>query len=40
MSQVGANTLAENGITYDEIIKFYYTGVEIVNGYDIQKKRG
>lgn len=29
MSQVGANFLAKNGKTYDEIVKYYYTGVEI-----------
>lgn len=29
MSQYGAKTMAEEGFTYDEIIKFYYTGVEI-----------
>lgn len=29
MSQYGANGYANNGYTYDEIIKHYYTGVEI-----------
>ena len=29
MSQYGAKTMAEEGFKYDEIIKFYYTGVEI-----------
>lgn len=29
MSQVGANYFAKNGMTYDEIVKYYYTGVEI-----------
>lgn len=40
LSQVGANTYAKAGKTYDEIIHHYYTNVSIVNGYDIQKKRG
>ena len=31
MSQVGANQMALDGKTYDEIIKHYYTGVEIKN---------
>ena len=29
MSQVGANYLAKNGMKYDQIIKYYYTGVKI-----------
>jgi stage II sporulation protein D len=29
MSQWGAHAMAELGFTYDEIIKFYYTGVEV-----------
>lgn len=29
MSQYGANALAEEGKTYEEIIKWYYTGVEL-----------
>lgn len=29
MSQYGANTLAREGMTYDEILKWYYTGVEV-----------
>lgn len=29
MSQYGAKAMAEQGYTYDEIIKFYYTGVTI-----------
>lgn len=29
MSQVGANYLAKNGMKYDDIIKYYYYGVEI-----------
>ena len=29
MSQTGANTLAKDGKTYEEIIKHFYTGVEI-----------
>lgn len=31
MSQNGANAMAKNGKTYDEIIKHYYKGVEIEN---------
>lgn len=31
MSQVGANTYAKRGLSYQEIIKHYYTGVEITN---------
>jgi len=29
MSQTGANTMAQNGATYEEIIKHFYVGVEI-----------
>ena len=29
MSQWGANVMAKNGATYDEILKHYYSGVEI-----------
>ena len=29
MSQWGANVMAKNGKTYDEILKHYYTGVDI-----------
>jgi len=29
MSQTGANTMAQNGASYDEIIKHFYVGVEI-----------
>ena len=29
MSQNGANCMAQNGSTYDEIIRHYYSGVEI-----------
>lgn len=29
MSQWGANAMAKQGFTYDEILKFYFTGVEI-----------
>ncbi len=29
MSQTGADSLAKQGKKYDEIIKHYYTGVEI-----------
>lgn len=31
MSQWGANAMAKNGSGYDEILKHYYTGVEITN---------
>lgn len=31
MSQTGADSMAKNGKTYEEIIKHFYTGVEIVN---------
>mgnify|MGYP007056331458 CR=1 FL=1 len=31
MSQTGADSLAKQGKKYDEIIKHYYTGVEIKN---------
>lgn len=31
MSQYGANVLAKRGYSYDEILKYYYTGVNIVN---------
>lgn len=30
MSQYGANEMAKTGCTYDEILKHYYTGVEII----------
>jgi len=29
MSQYGANTLAKQGKSYDEILKWYYTGIEV-----------
>ena len=29
MSQYGANVLAEGGMTYQEILKWYYTGTEV-----------
>jgi stage II sporulation protein D len=29
MSQYGANIMAENGSTYDEILTWYYTGADI-----------
>ena len=29
MSQWGAYAMAKQGFTYDEILKFYYTGIEI-----------
>ena len=31
MSQWGANAMAKNGSSYDEILKHYYTGIEIAN---------
>lgn len=31
MSQYGANGMAKEGYTYDEILKYYYSGVEIMN---------
>ena len=31
MSQTGADSLAKQGKNYEEIIKHYYTGVEIVD---------
>ena len=31
MSQTGADSMAKEGKGYEEIIKHYYTGVEIVN---------
>ena len=33
MSQTGADSMAKNGSTYDDIIKHYYTGVEIKNDF-------
>ena len=29
MSQWGANAMARRGHTYEEILKFYFTGVEV-----------
>lgn len=31
LSQYGANAMAESGYKYDEILKYYYTGVKIMN---------
>ena len=31
MSQTGADSMAKNGANYEEIIKHFYTNVEIVN---------
>lgn len=31
LSQYGANAMAENGSSYKEILKYYYTGIDIVN---------
>ena len=30
MSQYGANAMALKGYTYDEILKYYYTGIDLV----------
>ncbi|MDR1736559.1 MAG: SpoIID/LytB domain-containing protein [Oscillospiraceae bacterium] len=32
MSQIGALCMADLGFTFDEILKFYYTGVEVTSG--------
>lgn len=32
LSQWGANNMAKAGLKYDEILKFYYDGAEIING--------
>ena len=29
MSQYGANVLAQGGMAYDEILRWYYTGAEV-----------
>lgn len=34
MSQFGANGMAEEGYTYDQILGYYYTGVQLVQWYD------
>ena len=39
MSQVGADTYAKEGMTCDQIIHHYYTGVEIADVEEIQKRR-
>ena len=39
LSQVGANTYAKLGKTYDEIIHHYYKGVDIVDGYEYTKEK-
>ena len=39
MSQVGADTYAKKGMTCDQIIHHYYTGVEIADVEEIQKRR-
>ena len=31
MSQYGANYMAYDGYSYDEILKHYYTGIKITN---------
>lgn len=37
MSQYGANEMAKNGSLYDEILKHYYTGVDIQSVSDIKR---
>ncbi|MGB9779586.1 MAG: stage II sporulation protein D [Caldanaerobacter sp.] len=39
MSQYGANALAKEGKKFDEILKYYYQGIEIVRIEDILKNR-
>ena len=34
LSQYGADVMAAEGKTYEEILKYYYTGVEIAEGYN------
>jgi stage II sporulation protein D len=36
MSQYGANAMAKDGADYEDIIKHYYTGVEIKNMENMQ----
>lgn len=31
MSQTGADSMAKNGSNYEDIIKHYYTGIEIID---------
>ena len=31
MSQTGADSMAKSGSNYEEIVKHFYTGVEIIN---------
>lgn len=31
MSQTGSNTLAKNGSSFEEIIKHFYVGVDVVD---------
>lgn len=38
LSQYGADGMAKNGSKYDEIIKYYYQGVEIINIEDIAQR--
>lgn len=38
MSQYGANGMAANGKTYDEIVKYYYKGVEVTASDDMLTK--
>lgn len=39
MSQWGANEMGKRGKKYDEILKHYYTGIEIININDILKNK-
>ena len=38
MSQTGADSMAKNGNTYDEIIKHYYIGTQIKNDFFLNKQ--
>lgn len=40
LSQYGADGMARNGSSYEEIVKHYYQGVEIVKMEDLAKTRG
>ena len=31
MSQLGSNVMAKKGYKYEDILKYYYTGIKIVN---------
>jgi stage II sporulation protein D len=34
MSQYGANLMAREGKSYEVILKWYYSGIEVVNMYE------